>query len=228
MANGNGGAISPFGPSKREQQMVSVDWDQMKTRLASSMGIEEEEFVGHKGEIEKIMADPNLTATQARNEIQYLLGTKKRPTPRGPKKTKEQKRAAANVAAALRRQRQKAGLEALGISVTTRPRVERSAEEKEENKKATARARRNLKTRNRQVLGHLLPDFHRTYLGKSPGKLTKATQEALQGARAAKDESGRDELTKMEIALATEALTLLGYTQSDARKVALRKIGGPK
>jgi len=146
----------------------------------------------------------------------------------GPKKTIEEKRVAARIAAAKRRITRSEGLAKLGVATVTRPRVERSEEEKIESKKASAAARRDLKTRNRQVLAHLLPDFHRDYLQKGPGKLTDKTQAALQAARAAKDESGRDELTKMEIALAAEALTLFGYTPAAARKIALRNVGGPK
>jgi hypothetical protein len=225
MANGE---LSPFGPSKKSQQMVTVDWDQMKTTLASSMGIEEEEFVGYRGKIEEIMANPTLTAGQSKREIQYLLGKKTRPVPRGPKKTKEEKRAAARDIAARKRATESEGLAALGVSVGERPRIQRTDAEKEAAKKASGKARRDLKIRNRQVLSHLLPDFHTTYLGRSPGKLSSATQAALKAAQAAKDESGRDELTKMKIFLATEALQGLGYTQAQAKKIAQQKIGGPK
>ena len=232
MANGNGGAISPFGPAKREKQSLTVDWDVLKAGLANRLEaagheVEEEDLEDHKREVEKIMSDPKLKLPQQIKELTYLLGFQKRPVPRGPKKSKEEKKEAARSAAAKRRDKRKAGFEALGFSVSNKPRVDRTAEEKEENKKANAKARRTLKTRNRQVLAHLLPDFHSNYLGKTPGKPTSDTVEALQLARAAKTETGRDVLTQMQIDLAAEALQVVGFSPKEARQIAQRKKGGP-
>lgn len=224
--NGNGSPIErvsrPFGAAKKPESRIAIDWSVM----AAGMGISEEELsTGKKGQIEEILANPNWSNSRKNREIEYVLGTRKRKAAKQAPKTEAEKKEARHKAYLARRAARQTAAGKLGLTVTTTPReTGLSPEERDDKRKAQNAARRRLTTRNKQVLTMLLPNFHEKYLGVDAAKRESLMSGGVRDdIKAARDAGVWDE---MKIEIATDALTNVGFSRSEATKIAKRKMGG--
>ena len=188
-----------------KKAVASIDVDKM----AESMGVSEEIVSQNVLAIEAIWATEGKGKGWKTRQTQYILGIKPRPA---AKLTKEEKAAKKRADQAAERQK----LLDMGVNVSVVPRGDRkSDDERDDIRRAAARARGKLRRRNQQVGPALLPRFYTKYFDVDVDRRGKKTTDEVKALINDAKDTGL--WVEMKQAIASESL--LSLDPADMNKV---------